>query len=444
MLRADRLPRSLVGLLEEFRPCFGARSFPTFVLLAAGLVARPAGRTVCGMLAGAGLVRVWHHSRAHRFFASAAWSADAVGLVVLALVTGWLVPAGAPVVLAVDDTMFRRAGRRVYAAYWGYDGSVKVPSGGKKLSRGNTWVVAAVIVALPFVRRPVALPVAARLWRRGGPAKTQLARELTGLIAAAPACRRRGLHVVADTAYICTELRRLPAGVTLTGPMPRHASLYDVHPELDYPPARGRQRGRPRAKGARIGTPADLAAASPARTATVPRYGKTASVTICERRCLWPGVFRSRPVRVIVVTEPRKPGLALVTTDMATPAEQLIARYAARWAIEVAIFDAKNITGAGEARNRVPKADERTVPFALFTQSIVIIWYHLAGHSPAIARDRRARAPWYATKTCPAYTDMITKLRHVLIAAQFHPGVTRQPTPEEIRAVHLAWAQAAA
>jgi hypothetical protein len=92
----------------------------------------------------------------------------------------------------------------------------------------------------------------------------------------------------------------------------------------------------------------------------------------------------------------------------------------------------------------VPRAVERTVPFALFTQSIVVIWYHLAGHHPAIARDRRDRAPWYATKTCLAYTDMITKLRRALIAAQFHPGVARQPTPEEIRAVHLAWAEAAA
>jgi len=444
MLRADRLPGSLLGLLEEFRPCFTAPTFTTFALLAAGLIARPAGRTVCGMLAGAGLGGVWHHSRAHRFFAAARWSADAVGLVVLRLVTGWLVPAGAPLVIAVDDTMFRRAGRKVYAAYWGYDGSLKVPRGGKKLSRGNTWVVAAVIVALPFLRRPVALPVAARLWRRGGPAKTRLARELTEMIAAAPACRRRGVHVVADSACICTELRRLPPGVTLTGPMPRHASLYDVHPELDYPPARGRQRGRPRAKGVRIGTPAELAAATPGTSLAVTRYGTTATVTVHERRCLWPGVFRSVPVRVLVVTEPRRPGLALVTTDMATPAAQLIARYAARWAIEVAIFDAKNITGAGEARNRVPRAVERTVPFALFTQSIVIIWYHLAGHSPAIARDRRGRAPWHATKACPAYIDMIVRLRRILIAAQFRPEVPRQPTPEEIRTIRLAWAQAAA
>ena len=431
---------SLMRVLEPFRPCFSSPSFTTFTMLAAGLAARPAGRTVCGMLTGAGLARVWHHSRAHRFFAAAAWSADEVGLVVLRLVTGWLVPAGAPVVVAVDDTMFRRSGRKVHAAHWGYDGSLKVPAGSQKLTRGNCFVVAAVVVSLPFLDRPVALPVAARLWHKGGPAKTQLARELITMIAARAG---RAVHVVADSAYICSELRHLGAGVSLTGPMPRHAALYEVHPALDNPLAVRGRRGRPPAKGARIGTPAQLAAATPGRAAAITRYGKTATVTFHERRCLWPGVFRCRPVRVIVVAG-RGVSLALVTTDAATPAERIIARYASRWAIEVAFCDAKNHTGAGEARNRLPRAVERTVPFALFTQSIVIIWYHLAGHRPAIARERRHQAPWYTTKTCPAYIDMIIKLRRVLIASQFHPGVPRQPTPEEIRTIQLAWAEAAA
>jgi hypothetical protein len=74
----------------------------------------------------------------------------------------------------------------------------------------------------------------------------------------------------------------------------------------------------------------------------------------------------------------------------------------------------------------------------------VIIWYHVAGHSLAIARGRRARAPWYTTKICLTYIDMIIKLRRVLIASQFHPGVLGQPTPEEIRAVHLDRAHAGA
>ena len=118
MLRVNRLPGSLAELPEDIRPCFTAPAFTTFAMLAAGLIARPAGRTVCGMLAGPAW-GVRHHSRAHRFFAAAAWSADVVGLMVLRLVTGWLIPAGAPVVIAVDDTMFRRAGRKVHAAYWG-------------------------------------------------------------------------------------------------------------------------------------------------------------------------------------------------------------------------------------------------------------------------------------------------------------------------------------
>jgi hypothetical protein len=108
---------------------------------------------------------VWHHSRAHRFFAAAAWSAGAVGLVVLRLVTGWLVPAGAPVVIAVDDTMFRRSGRKVHAAHWAYDGSRRTAPGSPQLSRGNTFVVAAVVVMLPFLDRP-ARPRADRADRR--------------------------------------------------------------------------------------------------------------------------------------------------------------------------------------------------------------------------------------------------------------------------------------
>jgi hypothetical protein len=112
--------------------------------------------------------------------------------------------------------------------------------------------------------------------------------------------------------------------------------------------------------------------------------------------------------------------------------------------IEVAFSDAKNTTRAGEARSRVPAAVERTVPFALFTQSIVIIWYHLAGHHPSVVRSRRAAAPWYAAKACPAYIDMIVRLRRILIAAQFNPEVPHQPTPEEIRDIRVAWAQAAA
>ena len=93
--------------------------------------------------------------------------------------------------------------------------------------------------------------------------------------------------------------------------------------------------------------------------------------------------------------------LALVTTDLGAPPGALVARYADRWAIEQAFADARNVLGAGEARNRVKRAVERTVPFALLVHTLVICWYTRHGHDPADIDDRRAAQPWYRTKTKP-------------------------------------------
>ena len=156
---------TLSRVLDPLRPCFTAPTFETFTVLVAGLVAQPVARTVCGMLTGAGLARVWHHARAHRFFSAARWCPHQVGLVVAQLVVTHLLPAGAPVTIAVDDTLFRRRGRTVHAVGWFHDGSA---TGQVKLGFDNNWVVAAIIVTLPFVSRPVALPVLAALAVKNG------------------------------------------------------------------------------------------------------------------------------------------------------------------------------------------------------------------------------------------------------------------------------------
>jgi hypothetical protein len=64
------------------------------------------------MLLGAGLSRAWPHDRAHYFFARARWEMDELGLAVARLAV-LLVPVGAPLTVAVDDSLFRRAGRKV-------------------------------------------------------------------------------------------------------------------------------------------------------------------------------------------------------------------------------------------------------------------------------------------------------------------------------------------
>src|ERR1039457_6475556 len=130
-----------------------APSFGTVTMLACGFLAQTGKRTVCGVLAGAGLARVWPHDRAHWFFACARWNPGDLGLAVAKLVVALLVPAGEPVTVAVDDTLFRRRGKKVWAASWFHDGSAAGPA---KTGYGNNWVIAAIVVRLPMISRPVA------------------------------------------------------------------------------------------------------------------------------------------------------------------------------------------------------------------------------------------------------------------------------------------------
>src|SRR5258707_10021619 len=158
------VPASVMNVLAVFAPLFTAPSFRTFCGLACGFLAQTGRRTVCGMLTGAGLARLWPHDRAHWFFSRARWSADDLGLAAAKLVVALLVPAGAPVVVAIDDTLFRRRGKKVWAAGWFHDGSAQGPA---KTGYGNNWAVLAVRVRLPMVSRPVAVPVMAKLVIKG-------------------------------------------------------------------------------------------------------------------------------------------------------------------------------------------------------------------------------------------------------------------------------------
>jgi hypothetical protein len=439
MLREVTLPVSVLRVLEVFRPCFTAPTFETFTALVAGLVAQPVGRTVCGMLTGAGLARVWHHCRAHRFFSAARWCPRQLGLVMAELIVTRLLAPGASVTVVIDDTLFRRRGRKVHAVGWFHDGSA---AGGVKLGYGNNWVVVAIIVTLPFVSRPVALPVGATLAVKGGRSKPDLARDLVDALA--ERFGDRAIHVVADAAYGCGSFAGLGDDMTMT----TRARSNAVFSEL-APPRTGK-RGRPRLKGERIGTPGDIARSASWKTVTVTRYGTTATVQITDRVCLWYGTWRTDPVRVILLRDNTRKtktsgyDIALVTTDLTATPEEIIARYAARWSIEVTFFDVKNILGVGQARNRVTKAVERTVPFGLFCHTLLILWYALHGHPATDTARRRATAPWYSSKTEPSTLDMLTALRHQIIATRFLPSTPRPATTQEILEVQQAWALAAA
>jgi hypothetical protein len=397
MLRVPTLPGALSRVLVTFRPCFTAPTFQTFTMLVAGLFAQPVRRTVCGMLTGAGLARIWHHGRAHRFFSAARWNPQQIGLLLAELIVTQPMAAGASITVAIDDTLFRRRGKKVHAAGWFHDGSaagrVKLGFAQQLGGHGDRGDVAVLLTS-----RDASGPGRAGGQRR--PAKPDLARDLLDVIAGH--FGDRDIHLVGDSAYGCGAFAGLGDGMTTTTRAKVNATFYQL-----APPRTGK-RGGPALKGTRIGTPTQIAHFATWKTLSGSRYGTTSTVKIAEQICLWFGTWRTDTVRVILVKNTGRTtktsttngyDIALVTTDLTDTAAEIIARYAARWAIEVTFFDVKNILGAGEARNRVPKAVQRTVPFGLLCHSILIIWYALHGHDQDDAAQRRARAPWYKTKT---------------------------------------------
>ena len=219
------VPASLDGLLSLLGPCFSQPSFQTFRALVVGQISQTGLRTVTGMLVGAGLSGVWDHCRAHRFFSRARWSVDELGLRMAELIAGRLCEPGAPLLVAIDDTLMHRQGRKVHASFWHHDATAN--SDRAAVAWGNNWVVVGIVVRLRFLDRAVCLPVLFRLWRPKRreipkpkpdperPAKPQLARELVDLLAERLAARR--IDVVGDAAY-ATSASRGPA-------RPRHSHL---------------------------------------------------------------------------------------------------------------------------------------------------------------------------------------------------------------------------
>jgi hypothetical protein len=428
----SEVPTSLAGLLSLLAPCFTHPTFQTFSQLVVGFVGRIRDCTITGMLQAAGLAGVWHHSRAHDFFARRRWDPDELGLRLLDFLVTVFVKAGASIRLAVDDTLFGRSGRKVWGAHYLHDGAQPEGSG-RRTRWGNCWVVVVLVVQLDCLGgRQVGLPVLFRLFRPkhdehpDRPSQPELAGVLIDMV-----IKRfpgRQVELVMDGAYASRAWRGLPERVSVTTRMRANAALHELAP--------ARQpgtNGRPPLKGRKLPTLTEIAktALFTAVTITGPD-GRTRTAHTHEFVCLWYKPFYTRPVKVILI---RNPGttegfdVALASTDAEVPAAELIARYDGRWTIETCHQEAK-AHGVGEARNRVQKAVKRTVPFGFLAQTITIAWYALHGDPEADLKQRLLHSPWYRQKATVSYADMQAALRRELIRHEFWaqaPAMTTNP-----------------
>jgi hypothetical protein len=431
MLSCLTVPDGLPEVVEALRGAFTAPTFATFKELVAGMLGAVGEHSVTGMWIAAGLAGRRHWSRAHRFFSHARWNPDTLGLLVLRLAVDLFAPAGALTVV-VDDTLFHRYGKKVHGAFYQHDGSA---NGRDALGRGNCFVILGLAVSVPFIQRSVLLPALFRLsLGKRGPSKVEQARTMVGLVARAFPSRR--IDVVGDALYRGKVWRDLPERITFTTRLASNAALYAraMAPAV-------RKRGHPAWKGARLGSPAQIAAGAKWQTVQVNAYAKSVAMQVAVIECLWWGSLGRTPVRLVLAraaTSKKLYDIALISTDLAEDAAGIIARYSTRWSIEQTIRDCKILLGVGDARNRLQLAVERTVPFQMLGLTILYCWYATT-HRGCDALDAyRQRHPWDLSKTHVSVDDMLIAFRRQRIKDNSAGHNPPQQIPSEAVTSNLA------
>lgn len=414
---------SFIDLLQPFVLAMTAPTFQSFLWITTGWLFAPR-RTVTGMILAAGVIGKKHHSAFHRVFAAARWSLDQVGLAVFDRLSVWLDDKDGVVFLAVDDTLARKRGRKVFGVGMHLDPLIS--SRGKKLTGwGHNWVVLGVLVRFPlWPERWFCLPILFRLYlnkaaaarhRRVYRTKPELALEMLRLVCQSR--KHQHFHLVADSAYGGQSvLAKLPPNCELTSRLVLDARLYAPPPER-----KPGTNGRPRKRGAKLPTPEAMLSGR-CRRVELAHYGRRDRVRLAEATgCVY--AVPDRLLRVVAV-EPLtggRPRQAFYSTACSATAEEVLHWYSARWSLEVTFHDAKGQLGFEEPPGWSRRAVERTAPVGLLLYSVIVLWFVQRGH-----RDYKApHRPWYTTKRQASFADMLATLKTQCVRQQV---LTTPPT----------------
>ena len=401
------LVTSFAELVQQVAPVFTVPTFNSLLTVLTGWVfARR--RVITRMIEAADAVDIKHHSAFHRVFSTARWSLDELGLAVFGLIEPWLDDRS--VFLSLDDTLARKRGLKIFGVGMHHDPLLSTRKTAL-MNWGHSWVVLCVIVAFPF--RPehyFSLPILFRLYvnkktaaKKRLPYRTRPELAVQMLQWLCNAHENRRFHVVGDSAYGGQSvLAHLPANCDLTSRLDLNARLYDA------PPVRKPgTNGRPRKRGRRLPTPRQMLGQR-TRRLTLNIYGRRDRSRVADQVARVYAV-PDRRLRIVAV-EPLTGGRkmqAFYSTCPAATAEQVLTWYARRWSIEEAFHDAKGHLGFEQPQSWTRKAVERTAPTAMLLYSLIVLWFAAEGHR----HYRAPKRPWYRSKCCASFADMLNTLR---------------------------------
>lgn len=363
-------------LILTFACCFSRPTAQSFATVAWGWVSCLGRRTLTHVVSCAGQRAGKHVASYNRFFSKASWSLEEVWRVLLVQILLPILSSTGLVEIAVDDTTAQRWGRSIAYAGWFRDAARSTRTH-DVVHWAHNWIVACLLIRLPFwPTRVLSLPICAVLFRReddckdGVVFKTRLELALEMIRKVREWIPEREIRVVADGAYASREIiRLLPERVHFVARLRRDAALNEL------PPAKRPKgyKGRPRLKGLRLGTLADMAKNAAFRSVFIVQYGRKRKRLVHSFVALWYHVAKGTPLRIVIVRDPqgKQRDDFFFTTDVKMSPTEVATLYAARWGIEECFREAKQLMGFESVHGWTAKTVERQAPFALLMLSLV-------------------------------------------------------------------------
>jgi hypothetical protein len=399
--------------------------------------------TVTGLLTTCGReFQDW--SAEYRLFSRCRYPAAEVFSVVRRGVLAEL-PPQAPLCVAIDDTLLRKAGLRIPGVGWRRD--PLGPHFQTNFVRAQRFLQFSAAVPLAhgaYRMVPISFdhaPTPAKPSKKASPQEVQNYRQaarrarlpllaaqrmaaLRQALDAEPNGFQRLLRFFVDGGYTNqTTLKKLPPRATLVGRIRKDAKLFFL-PEP--PQAPKPQRGRPRRYGAAAPTPEQLRTddSVPWTSLDICITGAPHQMRVkCLKNILWPTAGLSHTLQLVVIAPLsyrlrkgskllyRQPAF-LISTDPELDLHSVVQGFVQRWDIEVNFHEEKTLLGVGQAQVRNADSVE-TVPGLQVASYAMLLLATLRALDGSAKSDLLPPPKWAAKKVPPRFSTQraINQLR---------------------------------
>lgn len=421
----------IITLLASFSAEFTRPSWKNIQTLFIGAILCRGARRITSILRVMDLQDERNFSKYHRVLSRAQWNGLALSKILLGLLIKTL-PRSWPILIAVDETLERRRGKKIKAKGV-YRDAVRSSQSKVITSFGLKWECMTLIVPLPWCNRPWALPFLTVLSpskksneKAGRRHKTSIDWTIQMVKCVSRWLNRAPWILLGDGAYACMALAQtcIQQGVTLISRLRLDAQLFE------FPEFAPKQLGRKPIKGKRIQLKDLLDDPKQIwQSLTVSWYGGEMKTIEClSFVCLWYHAGKAPlPLRVVLVKTPGGKNAAetFFSTDDETVPAQIINWFVLRWNIEVTFEETRAHLGVETQRQWSDKAIQRSTPLLMGLYSLLtLIAMKMNETKVLLAQDNTS---WYDKNGELTFADILVSIRRAIWAKRYFSKSANQP-----------------